>query len=598
MNHHCQSGIYCFFILVIVLVLGKPFSITSQTLPSDRSVDWTLAGLEDTSTIDFVEIDISATGLIGDGITPNDQILSDLITSNTGAGLIINIPSGDFLFNEPILLPSNTLLRGQGAQSTILRMNLGGSGHAIDLRGTSNNQDTTVLRLSANKTSDKLIVWNAKIFKPGEWAQLIQEDTDLVTSSWAENTVGQIIRIAEVNGDTITSLSPLRMDMDTSRKVVLQKVKPIANSGIECLKILRLDDTAPQQSSNIYFRYAANCWVSGIESENCVFSHIDIRYSSNLLINKSYFHHAFDYGGGGRGYGVTIQFTSNECRVEDNIFEHLRHSMILQAGANGNVFAYNYSHDPFWSSFPTNAAGDMVLHGNYVYANLFEQNVCQNIVVDNSHGPNGPINTFFRNRAEGFGIFFSADNSPGQNFIGNEIPNLDFPYSLVNYTIQGVDHFLHGNNNKGMLHPPGTDILPDSSYAYTMRPPYIPINQWAKIGTPFPMASAGVPAEDRYKSGFIFENSCKNSTSPLSPEFSKESSCRLFPNPCSSFVRLESRKEMSRISITNLNGQILYQSKPTERHTQLDVDFLPPGIYILTVQYSDRRIEHIKMMKL
>ena len=138
--------------------------------------------------------------------------------------------------------------------------------------------------------------------------------------------------------------------------------------------------------------------------------------------------------------------------------------MIVQAGANGNVFAYNRSVDPFWSQglfFPSNSAGDMVLHGNYPFANLFEQNDGQNIVIDNSHGANGPYNTFFRNRGSLFGIFFSDNTSPSQNFIGNEIPNTGTPYSLVNYTIQGSDQFLHGNNNKGAITPAGTNNLTD-----------------------------------------------------------------------------------------------------------------------------------------
>lgn len=89
-----------------------------------------------------------------------------------------------------------------------------------------------------------------------------------------------------------------------------------------------------------------------------------------------------------------IQFTSNECLVQNNVFDYLRHAMILQAGANANVFAYNYSFNPFWTSTPSNSAGDMVLHGNYPYLNLFEQNQGENIIIDNSHGPNGPFNTF------------------------------------------------------------------------------------------------------------------------------------------------------------------------------------------------------------
>ncbi len=39
-------------------------------------------------------------------------------------------------------------------------------------------------------------------------------------------------------------------------------------------------------------------------------------------------------------YGTMLHFTTGECLIENNIFEHLRHSTIVQAGANGNVFGY------------------------------------------------------------------------------------------------------------------------------------------------------------------------------------------------------------------------------------------------------------------
>ncbi|MBK7342162.1 MAG: hypothetical protein IPJ06_02975 [Saprospiraceae bacterium] len=84
--------------------------------------------------------------------------------------------------------------------------------------------------------------------------------------------------------------------------------------------------------------------------------------------------------------------------------------------------------------------------------------------------------------------------------IGNEIPNLTFPYSFVNYTIQGIGHFLHGNNNKGAIHPAGTNELVDSSYAYMYKPAYVSDSQWAGIGLANPMGSQTIPAYDRYQS--------------------------------------------------------------------------------------------------
>ena len=73
---------------------------------------------------------------------------------------------------------------------------------------------------------------------------------------------------------------------------------------------------------------------------------------------------------------------------------------MAKQGANGNVFAYNYSLDPYRSEDPHDAGSDMLLHGHYPFANLFEGNIGESIIVDDTWGPAGPYNTFFRNRAD------------------------------------------------------------------------------------------------------------------------------------------------------------------------------------------------------
>ena len=570
---------------------------STQILDHSRSVDWRLAGLRDTSTIGFSEIDMEAEGLIGDGTTPNDLALSNLLSSIIDPGVILNFPAGNFLFNKTIHLPGHVILRGQGVEQTIFTMDLNGAGHSINVQGKRINSDTTSMIISGVRDSNHVFVAAPTVFKPGDWVQIIQFDTDLITSSWAEGSVGQIVKIREIIDTLIEFDSPLRMDFSLDRSPFLRRILPVEQVGIECLKIHRMDDTAPEQSSNINYVFAVNCWVSGIESENCTFSHIQTNQSSNLSISTSYFHHGFGYGGGGRAYGVMLQFTSNECLVENNVFEHLRHSMILQAGANGNVFAYNYSLDPFWDSAPNNSAGDAVLHGNYVYANLFEQNICQNIVIDNSHGPNGPYNTFFRNRAEGFGIFFSATNSPDQNIIGNEIPNLTFPYSFVNYTIQGIGHFLHGNNNKGAIHPVGTNELVDSSYAYIYKPVYVSDNQWAGIGAPNPMGSQTIPAYDRYQSGGIFSGSCGDENVPIVHEESTDLAVQVYPNPVQSELMIESTQMIQEVTVMNALGQIMMSIKDPGESVKLETVHWIKGIYFLMISDTHNKRQVIKLVK-
>jgi len=386
-----------------------------------------------------------------------------------------------------------------------LSFNLGGTRNAVQISGSFSPNDSSSFSAAAIKGAQTIDVLDASSFVVGDYLHIIQNDSNLMFSNWAYGTYGQIVRVVAINGNQISLDSELRLDYDLSRTPFVRKIIPAQNVGIECLKIKRLDASAGQ-TTNIAFLYAANCWLKGIESELTNFAHVGISRSTNIVVQNSYFHDAHAFGGGGQGYGVVMQETSNECLVENNHFRRLRHSILSQSGANGNVSAYNYSRDAYWSSFPNNSAGDIVLHGNRPYANLFESNIFCNIVIDDSHGANGDYNTFLRNRAYLYGIFFSAATSPNQNFIGNEVTNPTFPFGM--YTLQGTGHFEYGNNIKGTTTPAGTDNLMDSSYYYPTRPDFVYTNSFAKIGLPYPINTGTIPAKERWDFSEIIRNEC------------------------------------------------------------------------------------------
>lgn len=488
----------------------------AQTLPSNRATDWTLAGYRGQMPTFNTVLDIQNFGGVGDGVVVNDTALQNALTALGGNSGIIEFPSGTFLFNSTIDLPDSVILRGNGANNTTIQSDLGGSGHSIRISGASVSSDTTMFITAATKDSMYIEVNNPSLFAAGDWFKIIQNDStfvDYTQWSWALKRVGQVVQIDSILGNRIYLRSPLRLDYDLVRTPYMLKMIPKMNVGIECLKIDRIDDTSPQQTSSIYYNYAVNCWVTGVESNKCNNAHVNAFHSANLYVARSYFHHGHEYGGGGRAYGVMLQSTTSECLIENNIFEHLRHSMIVQTGANGNSFAYNYSWDPFWDGSTSNSAGDAVCHGTYTYLNLFEHNKLQNIVIDNSHGVNGPYNTFFRNHAATYGIFMSANNSPDQNFIGNTITGTGFFQGL--YILQGTGHFEHGNNHKGTIKPTGTNTLPDISYAYTSKPDFVLPAMYNSIGLPAGINDGTVPAKVRFDAGQIFKNSCGDYTTPI-----------------------------------------------------------------------------------
>ncbi len=172
--------------------------------------------------------------------------------------------------------------------------------------------------------------------------------------------------------------------------------------------------------------------------------------------------------------------------------------MILQAGANSNVFAYNYSLDPYWRQgiFPSNTAGDMVLHGNYPYLNLFEGNVAQNLVIDDSHGQNGLYNTFFRNKVEGTGITCIGQSpSSYQNILANEVTGsgLFGGYFLMMGSNHWLQYNLVGDEIQGI-----STAISNPSLFLTEKPTYFGELDWPIAGEKEGYNKHTLPAQIRF----------------------------------------------------------------------------------------------------
>ncbi len=572
------------FILFIGLI-STFFASYPQVLPAGRGADWSRAGNNEVLPIYSTVIDITDWGALGDGITVNDSAFTKALVTLDTNPTIIYFPAGIYLFTQPLLLKEDLIIRGASADSTILRFDLPMEMDLLIAEGSSTT-DTALVLSPLRKDSSQFKVAQTTNFSIGDFIEIYENDSSLVVSDWAMKTTGQICRISDLTDTTIVLATPLRRNYKASRNPTIVKLNMISNIGIEELKIERLDISV-DHTCNILFYYANNCWVKCIESVKCNFGHVSIRKSSNIEVRGNYFHDAFSYGDGGKAYGVIVQYASGECLISNNIFRHLRHAMLLQAGANGNVIAYNYSIEPYWTGtiFPENAAGDLVLHGNYPYANLFEGNIVQNIVIDDSHGSNGKYNTFFRNRAELYGFFMNnMPPSDTQNIIGNEITKS----SLGFYNIQGAGHFEYGNNYLGTIVPSGTSNLPDSTYYMDTIPSYyLNKSSWPPIGTPNSLKQYVIEAKTRYGEGRF--TLCSPIDTGVPPYVDQEhlQTITLFPNPAQDHifvdVRWEGGSRIEGIEIIDLYGNI---SNVSDVSRAVDISHFRPGIYFVKIQFS------------
>lgn len=571
-----MQPIFRFSIALFAIAL----SITGygQTLDPSRATDWTLAGFKGDREVDYTVINFQARGGQPDGTAANDAVYQAILDSLQGSPAVIYFPPGTYFFTGTLVLRSHLILRGASAEETTLLFDHGGTGHLIQAIGSVTNE-TANLTANPAKDDHTLSVDDASGFQAGDQIILIEEDDALITSDWARYSTGQIVTIESKDGATLTLRSPLRRGYDTALQARISRMAPIKGIGIEKLSIVRQDATA-SQTSNIMLENVSDSWISCVASYFSNFGHIELRRCANVDIEGCFMEDAFAYGSGGKGYGVVLHSTTGECLITKNRFNHLRHSMLLQSGANGNVLAYNYSRNPFWTDVlaPANSAGDLVLHGNYPYLNLFEGNDVAHMVIDDSHGPNGPFNTLFRNRAHLYGIFMSGViPSPGQNLIGNEVTNLNPIMGF--YLPAGSNRFEFGNNIRGQIKPAGTGPLPETSLYLDSAPSYYAENgTWPPIGIPNTLDEHTNEAHNHYDDGYL--TSCAadivlSSTEHAMPEW------QAFPVPASDVVRISSGigpETFESINLYNMAGNLVRTARQT---VQLNVQGLSPGVYIV-----------------
>jgi hypothetical protein len=488
----------------------------SQTIPAGRTFvpAWHASGCAG-ALPNPVGRSVRDFGAVGNGVADDRAAIVatiNWVNGQAGVGMVY-FPAGTYRFGSTIELPAGIVLRGEtdanGNPLATLQHDQGGAwAYSITVTGSRPGAWQPMLPAALHAT--QVTVTNGSAFSLGDYAE-VQQDNDPAWDAgytWAAHAVGQIVKVVGVQGNVLTLEHGLRAHYEAQYNPQIQRIVPKQGVGIENLKIERIDAVEPAGGSTIHFEAAANCWVRGCELNHCRQRHVEMHYSTKLSITGNYLHHAYSYGGGGSAYGTECTFHTGECRIENNIYVHLRHSMLLQAGPNGNVFGYNYSRDAYWVEIPNNAASDITFHGNRPFGNLFEGNIVCFALLDTSHGqPAGPLNTLFRNATTVVGLYIMPYDPQAdmQNIVGND---------LLAYSLAGSDHFEHGNRvgaGEGYtVQPPGTDELADRSYYLSTDPLAAVSPAWWTIpsaiptigpGATLPFGQANNPAKARWDAG-------------------------------------------------------------------------------------------------
>ncbi len=480
------------FSFIILLLIS--FKIFGQSIPYIDKNEWKYVGIDSTKTITKPDSIYNVLKLnpplIADGKTDNSSLLQAMINNvnKFPSPCVFYFPEGDYLFKRTIYLKNGRIIRGESAGKTNLIFDNKYSGFLIS--HYSNIGANNILN-DIPKGSKILVVDNIKNYKPGTYIKFWQtNDSTIVDKKWERNwsreLKGMINKIDKIREDTLFLAYPTHIDfIKKGNNLKIKKMYIIENVGFENFKLKMINPK--NDGHNFLFIQAANSWICGVESDYTARFHVAIEHSININVQHSYFHNSYNYEGG-KGYGIECGNNSTNCLIEDNILDSLRHSMMVHLGANGNVFAYNYSTHPYWK-VKNLMPPDISLHGHYPYANLFEGNIVQKILGSDYWGKIGPYNTLFRNRVTNKIEINEAEKTI---LIDNEIIK-----SLIYYNKKTTKNVLRiGNISKGIKAKNNITI---SSLFRTKKPDYFGKMKWPPIGNFNQYNSYSIPAKKRYK---------------------------------------------------------------------------------------------------
>lgn len=506
---------------ILFLILFSKYAVSQigTTIPNERTVDWTTVGYHNdpSDNLPMYVDSVIVPKPVNDPNENHKNITNSILKASKKKGLTaVILQNGIYKISKPInfgIAQNNLVLKGSGKTEILFLGKPTKASNIIRIVGKPSDwkksmkifkYDEKTKTIKTNKKMDYLKVGDyIEIRVPnGSW-----HDSEHHKGWNPQNYFGAIVKVVKLNKskNEFSVDHSLKTLWNLSRKdkknLSFVKFTPVQEIGIESLK-LSTNNENNRQGFNINFAYAANCWVKDVESAYAASAHLNIGNSTSIEVRECTFHHAKDYGKpaipekkivAGTGYGVNIARSSN-CLIENNVFYHLRHAMIIALGSDRNVFGYNYSYDQY--SSPVKNLADLNLHGHFPYDNLFEGNIVERIHADQWWGSNGPNNTFVRNLPNDGTIKLEKTNNA--NLLGNKAK------AILIKSKNEFEFYAHTKTVTFLLFfTKEIHILKDISYYKTKKPKFIINNiSWPPIGPSIAedkSTSNTIPAQKKIK---------------------------------------------------------------------------------------------------
>lgn len=453
-------------------------AIEQVTLPADLAYlgafEWDKAGRRsDTPDATLSVLDFGAVADDGQSDSAAFAAAVDAAgeQARNGTATTVEVPPGRFVLTDTLRLQSSVVLRGAGRGATFIDLDLGGSDEeGITMIGAPfGNGDWRNLTSDA-ALGDNRVFFEGTTFQPGQVLEIEQDNIDEMVSreewvvEWGQGASGLVAMVTDSGENLVVLDHGLTDDFTVARNARVRPISALTRAGVESLTIERID---PGYGHIIAMRFGYDLWVSDVETIQASRAHIGVDVVGRCEVTGSNLHGAHDFGDGGRAYGISIARHTTNCLIENNALWDLRHAMIIQLGASGNVFASNDARGSAGYE-DRQPRADISLHGHWPQANLFEGNVVDRVVFADWWGPVGPANVFWRGCAlDSVNVIESSDD---QVIVGSVLGELSVE--------DGIERtLLVGNVVDGEAIDDSTAVgdgpLPTSLYGADVQPPTV-----------------------------------------------------------------------------------------------------------------------------
>lgn len=170
---------------------------------------------------------------------------------------------------------------------------------------------------------------------------------------------------------------------------------PVFGDGIEDLSETHINSGA--QAGNVLLD-CTGCWVKGVRSIYADRSHVWVMQSPRAIVRDSYFYGTKNAVS--QSYGIEM-YPSSDSLVENNIFQRITVSQMINAACSGCVLSYNFTINDFQTASASYLFQSVWMHAGGIDNVLLEGNVGSGLYSDLFHGSHHFI-TAFRNRWTGW----------------------------------------------------------------------------------------------------------------------------------------------------------------------------------------------------